>query len=232
MQVDAAKLSDLSIMLAMPASGPLQLRVVSALLETADMLRGAGISAQIVMEPGGGTVISARNMLCQRFLETNFSRMFWVDYDIVWTGADFIRMLGLSTELECVSAIYPKRTDPVDFFLNAPLGVMTANAHRCFEVNGLGLGFTVVHRKVIEQLAAKVEWRRVYESGPKVPLIFRNGEYSDLVQTEDFCFFEDVRALGYKVNLNPSINLGHMGTKIFEGRFLDSMKKVPAEVAA
>ena len=40
---------------------------------------------------------------------------------------------------------------------------------------------------------------------------------------EDAIFFSDVRALGYKVWIDPSIKLGHVGPKIYEGSVEASM---------
>jgi len=47
---------------------------------------------------------------------------------------------------------------------------------------------------------------------------------------EDFTFFADVRELGYVPRLDPSIEIGHLGDKLYTGRVSDVL--VRAQEAA
>jgi hypothetical protein len=42
---------------------------------------------------------------------------------------------------------------------------------------------------------------------------------------EDMAFFDDCKALGYQPWLDPEINLGHVGTKVFTAAIKDAMTK-------
>ena len=42
---------------------------------------------------------------------------------------------------------------------------------------------------------------------------------------EDMAFFEDLQKLGYKVHLDPSIELGHIGRKVYTGKIMDLLYK-------
>jgi hypothetical protein len=46
---------------------------------------------------------------------------------------------------------------------------------------------------------------------------------------EDAIFFSDVRALGYKVWIDPTIRLGHVGPKIYEGCVEDLVRLAEKE---
>lgn len=183
----------------------------------------------------GSTIFHARSKLAHSFLKTKHNRFFQIDSDMTGTADDFLRALALSTKLDCVAAIYTARCDPPKFFLDvddarAPL---YADEHGCVQVKGVGLGFTVVSREIIEKLAAKAPkiW---FPTDPtdKVAKIFRFDEPNGEARGEDMAFFSDIRALGYTVNLDPNIVLGHVGEKEYRAAFLDHIEKLPAVKAA
>ena len=62
--------------------------------------------------------------------------------------------------------------------------------------------------------------------------IFRFDEPNGEARGEDIAFFADVCDLGYKVNLDPTVTLGHIGEKEFRASFLDQIDKVSEQVAA
>jgi hypothetical protein len=212
----------------MPAHRELSPFTNASLIETATALRARGIVFDQRIVFGGSVVTAARTSVANQFLETKADRLFWIDSDIVWTADDFLTILALSTELECVGATYPSKEMPPKFMLNVldTSADMETNDHGCFEMKGFGLGFTCVQRKVIEQLAAKAP-KLVFPGNPNpVPHMFREDSDNGAFRGEDMAFFADVRALGYKVNLFPHINLGHVGPHVFRANLMASLKEI------
>jgi hypothetical protein len=213
-------------MLAMPTHRDIPAATVRSLLETQHALLRRGIQSDIEMQVGGSLVHHARTKAAWHFLQSKCNRLFWVDSDIVWTGDDFIRLLALSTKLECVAAAYPCRAEPMKFFLgiDGEEHIYEANEFGCISVNSLGLGFSVIQREVIEKLAErapKLEYPDIDE-GP-VPRIFRCDDHDGYARGEDMAFFSDVRELGYKVWLDPHIELGHIGVKEYRASIADHL---------
>jgi hypothetical protein len=91
-------------------------------------------------------------------------------------------------------------------------------------VKSLGLGFTIVKRAVMEKLAAGKPMMRDSLNGTEYPDLFRLDRRADGGAVgEDVAFFEDVAALGYNVWLDPSINPGHFGNKIYRGDSINAL---------
>ncbi len=215
-------------MLAMPTHRDIPAATVRSLLETQDSLTRRGIPSLMEMQVGGSIVHHARTKAAWHFLQSEATHLFWVDSDIVWSADDFVRLLAIGTKLACVSGAYPCRAEPMRFFLGVDQAgkAYEANEYGCIPINGLGLGFTVVQREVMERLAdivPRLEYPDI-EEGP-VPRLFRCDEHEGRARGEDMAFFSDVRALGYQVWLDPSITLGHIGTKEYRASISDHLVK-------
>ncbi len=220
-------MAGVSVFLAMPTHRDIPPQTVRCLLETQAALMRRGIPLGMEMQAGSSLVHHARSKAAVRFLQTDFTRLFWIDSDIVWRVEDFIRLLALSTRMECVCAAYPSKADPPVFMLNAKPGeVIAANEYGCLPIHGAGLGFTVVQRMIIEQLADRAPKCRFpdIEGGP-APHIFRCDDSNGDARGEDMAFFADIRALGYTINLDPTVGLGHIGAKEYRASILDHLKE-------
>lgn len=225
MQVD---LSGISVMVAVPVFDTLPAATVRALLETQAACLRRGIALDVEMNVGS-TVFHVRSIQAHRFLKGGCNRLFMIDADMDWTPDDFMRTLALSTKMDCVCGAYTARRDPPLFYisLDHENQVLDANEYGCLPIGGVGLGFTVVSRELIQKLADKAPRIRFSSMpGEQVPKIFRFDEPDGEARGEDMAFFSDVRALGYQVNLDPTLTLGHVGSKTFRASIMDSMKAV------
>lgn len=223
----ALSLAGLSVMLAMPTHRDIPAQTVASLLGTADLMRSRGIPFECQLQVGGSIVTFARSKAAHCFLESDKTRLFWVDSDIVWKPEDFLHILALSSALDCVGAIYPSKSEPALFFLNYEREELASNELGCFEVKGLGLGFTCVQRHVMEKLAERAPKLKFPDAREPIPHIFRLDSDGDEARGEDMAFFADIKALGFPVWLDPNINLGHVGAKIYRGDFMSHLTKVP-----
>ena len=167
-------------------------------------------------------------MLAHYFLKSDCNKLFWIDSDMNWLAESFFRLLALSTKMPIVGATYPAKRGPgAEFQLDLVSDRVEANEYGCLPVKGLGLGFTVVDRSVIETLAAKS--RKFMEDGEAVAAIFRTGlGDDDILRSEDMHFFKDCRDNGYPVMVDPKIELGHVGSKVWKGKLIDALVKQDA----
>jgi hypothetical protein len=222
MKIDVA---GVRVMLAMPTHRDIPAPTVRSLLETQYELAVAGIQSDIEMQVGGSIVHHARTKAAWHFLKSDCTHLFWVDSDMVWAASDFKRLLALGTVLDCVFAAYPCRADPIRFFLsiNDTLSYET-NEFGCLPVRGAGLGFCCVQRKVIQAIAdesPKLKYPDI-DDGP-VPRMFRCDEKDGYARGEDIAFFDDVKRLGFQPWLDPSIELGHFGSKEYRAKLSDHL---------
>jgi hypothetical protein len=216
-------LKGLSVYIAMPVKGDIPPETMMATIDTMDALRIKGIPFRYEMFIGG-TICDARSHATAKLLASDCNRLLFIDSDMVWTPNDVIRMLAMSTAMDIVLAPYPTRSDPVQFFIKCETGAkLPVNEHGCAEIDGSGLGFTIISRPVLEALSEKAPVIQ-YMAKPAMPHVFQFAVSDGQFRGEDIKFFTDAKALGFKCWMDPSIVLGHIGRKTFRAPLLDSVK--------
>lgn len=182
------------------------------------------IKTDAVMEVSG-IITLGRDYVLDSFLASDCRKLFWLDCDMVFDPASFFRLLYLSTKRAVVCAAYPSRQGDEQFYIYHE-GQMKIDQLGLCEIKGAGLGFTVMDRKVAEKLVEDKPLTHVAVKNRVIRQVFRTGNVNGEFMSEDICFFEDIRKLGYKVWCDPSIELGHMGENEWRARLLDKMEKV------
>lgn len=210
------------IVIGMPiGSGSLPWATAFSLLKTMDACRAADIPCRMEVVAGCSVVTWARSAIADGFLKSDFTHLFWIDSDLVWEPRDFARIVGLGAVHDVIGATYPfKKLNPMSFLINhvGEPGQYHVNGHGCVKVKGMGLGFTLVKREVMEKVAATKTKRRDPITGAEYADIFRIDH-----EGEDLAFFSDIRAAGYDVWLDPSISLGHHGSMIYKGDPIEAL---------
>lgn len=212
----------LSVMLAMPTHRDIPPPVVISLLGTMHLLSTSGIHCDIELQCGSSRITAARSKVAHSFLKGTNSRLFWVDSDIVWKPEDFLRLLLLSTKMTVVCGAYVSKREPPTFMFDmGPTTDVQSNEFGCISINGLGLGFMVVDRTVMEQLAERSP-KVVFPDIPeKAARIFREDVDRGMDRGEDMAFCADVRALGHPIWLDRTVVLGHVGQKTYTAAISD-----------
>lgn len=198
-----------------------------SLAQTAYRCGAGGVSLQIGMEVRG-IVEWARDTVLDSFLKSGAQKLFWIDSDMVWEPDDFLKMVALSTVRDVVCASYPSKSDDVEFQIAGTGQPETADEFGLIEIAGLGLGFTIMDRSVCADIAASVTTTFDQMLKRPLPNVFRVDATETGRRGEDIAFFSDVRALGHKVYLDPTISLGHVGEKIWRGKAIDNLKRTKA----
>lgn len=211
-------------------SGVLPWPTAVSLISTIRVLDKEGLKFKLESLVGSSVVQWARSAIVGSFLKSDCTHLFFVDSDIVWTPSDFIRLLGFGAHLDVVGATYPVKTDEGNFFVKvaAEDGQMEVNGFGCVRINGMGLGFTLCKRAVIEKVAAGKPLVHDRHNGMIYPDVFRvdrtqRSEGLPSPRGEDVAFFDDVREAGFDCWLDPSIDLGHVGQKVYRADIIASL---------
>lgn len=210
----------------MPVHRDLPWQVVQSLCETLGLFQANGIPLAIQMQVGSSIIEAARSRAVHAFLQSDCTRLFWVDSDIAWAPDDFLKLALYSTKMDVVCGAYCAKQDDVQFALAGLVGD-TSNEYGCLEVMGLGLGFTCVHRKIIEELSAMAPKLKFPDNPEPIPHIFRCDTTEGQFRGEDIAFFSDVIALGHKVWLDPKVKLRHIGNKAYSAQLFELMLTEP-----
>lgn len=205
-----------SVAIGMPCYGPMPTKTAMSLAKTAMACGQYQVPLSIIME-GCTDVVMSRNYVVREFLTLDSQKLFWIDSDMVWEPDLFFRFLALSTVEDVVCATYRDRRKGV-FHAQIPADPKHGQ-FGMVECTGSGLGFTVVDRKVIDELDAKYPKKRDPMDETMVPQVFQTGLTPDVLDTEDFAFFDRVRQTGRTVWLYPDATLGHLGEQMRVGNF-------------
>lgn len=217
-------INNLNVMIAMPVAGQLPPLTAMSLIETVQYLERRRMLYRIEMCLGNSIVQLARSNLANVFLASPCDRLFWIDSDMRWSAAAFLRLLELSTVCPVVGASYPRKSDPLAFIIDtANQTKIRSNEYGCIQIGGFGLGFTVVQRSVMEALAAKAA-KIIDDDGQILPMIFHAGVQDGSFVGEDMNFFRDCRAVGAETWCDPAIQLGHIGTHEWAGSLSQTMR--------
>ncbi len=214
-------MAGVSVFLAMPTHRDIPAQTAIALLETQRALWEKNILFHVAMECGGSLVHHSRAALVHQFMKTDFTHLFWVDSDIVWDQKDFLKLLALGTKMEIVCGAYPTKTEPPVFFMRYGPESEIANEYGCSSIHGIGIGFTVVQRKVIKDLYDRAPKVKFSWSDELIPYVFRQDKEGNEPRGEDMAFFADARELGYQIHLDPMISLGHIGPKVYRANIAE-----------
>lgn len=222
----AFDLSGVSVMLAMPVNRDLPWQTAQSLIETTIVLKDKGIPFDVQLVVGSSIVEVARSKVADAFLKTGHTRLMMLDSDQTWQAKDLVRLLALSTKMDVIVGAYPAKRDPPTFLLSPEDGAVSSNEWGCIPIKGIGLGFTIVHRRVIEELAADAP-KLIFPDTPEpIAHIFRCDTVDGVFRGEDMAFFADVRKLGYEVFMDPTIDVGHVGAKAYGGSIMDALQQV------
>jgi len=218
---------NLSTYIAMPHGNYLPWPTVLSLIATIRACDKVGVSVQLGTVAGSSLVTLARDRLYEGYLSMpEYSRLFWIDSDIVWTPEDFFRMLQLSYHYPVVCAGYTLRDDsrPNTYVVQHPdMKNFELNGAGCVKIHGTGLGFTVLQREAVLALAETKPTFGDQMRDDRLHDVFRIDTHDGNIRGEDAAFFADLRALGYPIWLDPRIDLGHCGLKIFRGNMVAAL---------
>ncbi len=218
-------MTGVSVMLAVPVNRDLPWQTAQSLIETTILLKDKGIPFDVQLVVGSSIIEVARSKVADAFLKSGHTRLMMLDSDQTWKAQSIVRMLAMSTKMKVVVGAYPAKRDPPTFLLSPIDGVVQSNEWGCIPLKGLGLGFTIVTRDVIQALAEKAPKLVFPDSPDPLAHIFRCDVVDGTFRGEDMAFFADVAALGHTVWLDPTINVGHVGGKEYRGAIMDALQR-------
>lgn len=151
----------------------------------------------------------ARMEMTGWFLKTEFQRQCWIDADIAFEPGDVAKLWNMDVDI-AVAAYSMKLPDkPLSAWKDGKLVKLEECPSAPFEVDYAGTGFMMIKRHVYETLAEKVE---SYE-GPdgRVYAFYMMPIHNYGLESEDYHFCRIAREAGFKIMMDPSIRLGHIG---------------------
>jgi hypothetical protein len=216
-------LKGLSVMIGIPAGRDLPGLTVKSLMRTQALCYSHQVPFQLGMVIGSAVVQWARDEVVDVFLKSDATRLFWIDSDMVWEPDQFMRLLALSQYRDVICGAYPAKKDQPTFYVNYDKDRLAQSEYGLIEINGIGLGFTVMARHVVEQLVAKADKIVDGTSEREIASVFRIDSVDGKRRGEDMAFFADIRALGHKIWMDPEVSPSHWGSKVYTGSIKNAL---------
>lgn len=179
---------------------------------------------------GCSIINKARNHLVDQFMSSDCTEMLFIDSDINFKLEDILRIMALGSDKDIVCGCYPRRSSDkmfvTDIYYNEHGGVELTE-EGLLRIERSGTGFMFIKRHVIQKLMDDhPEWKYWVQDQNKHHYSifdFKTTEFGYM--GEDYNFCDRAREAGFKIYLDPEINLGHFGLTEFTGHFGEQVLK-------
>lgn len=187
------------ILIGIPTMGTIPIKVFASVVK---VVRQYGDEVSIITT-SNSLIYNARNQLAMEAHNNNADLVF-IDSDVEFTPEAFTQLINHDKPI--VSGLYwsrstpstpvaYKKVRPKTLFRKEPVGDTITEVHPFMEVEGAGMGFCIIRHEVL---------REVYKNCDNPFQPFGN-------MGEDFSFFYRCRKKGYKIYLDSTLGLKHLG---------------------
>jgi hypothetical protein len=206
--------------------GKVDVWFADSLVNTIRMAEKEDIQIQPIYTSYDSLVQRARNSLFQLALTGGYDDLFFIDSDCEWDPEWFLRLLKRPEPIVGGALIKKTQTEGYTVKLTDK-NLKYSQDQKLIEVDGVGTGFMKISRFALEKLWDISE-----------PYISEGEEHrmicdlkildGDLI-SEDYVIADKWRGLGYKIWLDPTITLNHIGVKKYKGDFNKFITKLGYE---
>lgn len=210
-----------------------------SLCGTAETLARFGVRFDLHMIQGHCHVDDARNMILRDFLTSQCTDLFFIDADMGWKAKNFLRLLEVEGDI--VGGVYTHKSDAFTYPFHPPQGVeLRPNEYGLYEMPKIATGFMRIRRHVVEALYKReqdagrcsrpgdelgdvlrspLSVARIVERGFPRELGLQEVAGNDLYSSGDYVLCLKARQLGFKIFVDPNMEFGHTGEKVWTGHF-------------
>ncbi len=206
--------------IAIPIAQVIEPKVLQTMLAMVNYSANQGIKIQNIGITERCLIDDARNTLTETFLSSPTEWIFWMDSDMTFPADTLVKLFSLAEKknAKMVTGVYYQRRGNnlpclwsrgqeteagLVTGLNTPKGlknkymgsfmIINPEKKEPFEAHSAGFGCVLIHRSVFEMMSRP--WFQFIKG----------------VCSEDFYFFVQAQELGFKLWVEPTIDLGHIG---------------------
>lgn len=218
------------VMIGTPAyTGAVDVRYADSLVASMKLCALSDMELFPVYWPGEALVQRARDALFQLAVEAPVDDLVFIDSDQGWDAPDLLKLLRHPVDV--VGAAVRKKSDDEQYNVVMRSEVID-QATGLLIVESIGTGFLRLSRRALDAMWAScpayTDKRQPCRSVFPVGI---DPVTKELVG-EDTALCRAYGSLGFRVHLDPSITVRHVGTKVYEGDFAAFLKRVQSERAA
>lgn len=218
----------MSVLIALPCyGGNVNEKTTTGLFKLGKDLVRANIDHGLLTLSNQSLISAGRSRVANFFMNnTDYEYLFFLDADIGFQPDDFFE-LWKNRDLNLISGAYPMKDLPLQYNYNLvqPINQIRDNI---VEITGIGLGFTLISRRVFSAISAQFSELKYTPSatGSSYPPTaqemqnsyhyFLERKVANVFLSEDHSFFSRARDCGFHAWLSGAISLAHTGYYVFE----------------
>jgi glycosyltransferase involved in cell wall biosynthesis len=203
--------------------GRIDVWFANSLIQTVKIAEKKGIFVHAIYTSYDSLIQRARNSLFRLALTGGYDDLFFIDSDCEWDPEWFFNLLDRSEPI--VGGALIKKSEKEGYTVKLiDKELKWSQDKRLIEVDGVGTGFMKVSRFALEQLW-NISEPYMSEGEEHRMICDIKVENGDLI-SEDYVIANKWRGLGYKIWLDPTITLNHIGTKKYKGDFAKFIKQL------
>lgn len=206
--------------------GSVNVWYANSLLQTVKASYEENIFVHVIYTSYDSLIQRARNSLVRLAIEQQYDDLFFIDSDVEWNSEWFFRLLKRPEPI--VGAALVRKSEEEGYTVKIEdKKLKWSEDKKILCADGVGTGFLKVSRFALEKIWSISE---PYTSeGKQERMVFdikiQNG---DLI-SEDYVLARKWQELGYKVWVDPTITLNHIGYKKYVGNLENYMKNLGYE---
>lgn len=194
----------------------------NSLIETIRASNTKDVYIHVIYTSYDSLVQRARNTLFQIAMKGDWDDLFFIDSDTEWTAEQFFSILERPEPI--VGAALVKKSENEAYTVKLiDKQLVYSNDNKLIEVDGLGTGFLRLTRFAFEKLWNISE--SYMSEGEEHRMICDIKVVNGDLISEDYVLANKWRSLGYKIWLDPSFTINHIGYKKYQGDFKKFIEK-------
>jgi choline kinase len=206
--------------------GRIDVWFANSLINTVKLSMEKGIYVHAIYTSYDSLIQRARNSLFKLAIDGGYDDLFFIDSDCEWEAEWFFRLLERPEPI--VGGALVKKSDKEGYTVKlTDKNLKWSSDKKLIEVDGIGTGFMKISRFALERLWNASE-PYISENEEHRMICDIKVENGDLI-SEDYIICKKWQDMGYKVWLDPTITLNHIGVKKFKGNFNSFINKLDYE---
>lgn len=215
------------IMVGVPAyDGRVDVEFAHSLTQSIKLCARHGIELCDVYWPGEALVQHARNMLVKMALECQAEAMLCIDADQSWEPQAALALINHKYDVVGCPVVKRSESESYNVRNSSPFFAIDS-ATSLWIAEGIGTGFLKLSRTAMQALWDNSE--PYTKAGQDTRMLFDVGIVEGHLVGEDYAACVKLRALDFRILLDPNFTIQHKGSKNFKGDFRAWVERLKAQ---
>lgn len=204
--------------------GRIDVWFANSLISTVRMSYEKDVFVHAIYVSYDSLVQRARNALFKLALEGGYDDLFFIDSDVEWEPEWFFRLLERPEPI--IGAALVKKGDEESYTAQIlDKNLKYSKDGKLLDVDGIGTGFMKISKFALQKLWDMSDPYKTDE-GDEQRMVCNVIVKDGVLISEDYVICKKWQSLGYKVWMDPTITINHIGIKKFKGDISSFIQKL------